>query len=162
MSVTNVRLVCLLPIVAYTYACRFWATVWYNLKCVLLQYYIWIIECIVRFKNTHRSELVQSIQSCGIHFQIGKGAKKMALEILLKILNGLFLMDLTWKICLKTYWMFWKESKCLNDFYFFFTKSKVIKLWRDCYQFYAIMKNINPPKGDIQSFHERTKQWVNA
>jgi len=24
------------------------------------------------------------------------------------------------------------------------------------------MKNIKAPKGDIQYFHERTKQWVNA
>jgi len=24
------------------------------------------------------------------------------------------------------------------------------------------MKNIKPPTGDIQSFQERTKQWVNA
>jgi hypothetical protein len=45
----------------------------------------------------------------------------------------------------------------LERFLFFLTKSKVIKLWRDFYQFYAIMKNINPPKGDIQSFHERKK-----
>jgi hypothetical protein len=54
----------------------FLSHVWYNLKCFLLQYYIWIIQCIVRFKNTHRSELVQSIQSCGIHFQIWEGRKK--------------------------------------------------------------------------------------
>jgi len=44
ISVTNVRLVCLLPIVAYTYVCRFWPTCWYNLKCFLFQYYIWIIQ----------------------------------------------------------------------------------------------------------------------
>jgi hypothetical protein len=40
---------------------------------VLFQYYI---QRIRRVKNTHRSELVQSIQSCGIHFQIWEGRKK--------------------------------------------------------------------------------------
>ena len=119
MSVTNIRLVCLLPIVTYTYVCRFWPTFWYNLNCFLLQYYIWIIQCIRRVKNTHRSELVQSIKVVEFISRFGKGAKKMVLEILLKILNGLFLMDLIWKICLKTNRMFWKESKYLNDFLFF-------------------------------------------
>jgi len=51
------------------------------------------IQRIRRVKNTHRSELVQSIQSCGNHFQIWEGRKKDGFEDLKKniewtILNG--------------------------------------------------------------------------
>ena len=39
----------------------------------MLQYYL---QRIRRVKNTHRPELVQSIQSCGIHFQMWEGRKR--------------------------------------------------------------------------------------
>ena len=41
---------------------------------VFFQYYIWIIQ--YNASVVLRSELVQSIQSCGIHFQIWEGRKK--------------------------------------------------------------------------------------
>ena len=51
------------------------------------------IQRIRRVTNTHRSELVQSIQSCGNHFQIWEGRKKDGFEDSFKnvewtILNG--------------------------------------------------------------------------
>lgn len=59
-------------------------------------------------KNWHRSELVHNIQSCRIHFQIWKGRKKMALDILSKILHGLTGSNMK-KKCLKIYRIFWTE-----------------------------------------------------
>jgi hypothetical protein len=122
----------------------------------LLQYYIWIIECIVRFKNTHRSELVQSIQSCGIHFQIWEGRKTDGFGDSFKNIEWTILNGSNMTHMLKDLLDVLEGKYMLERFLIFLTKSKVIKLWRDCYQFYAIMKNLNPPKGDIHSF-----QWVN-
>jgi hypothetical protein len=49
-----------------------------------------------------------------------------------------------------------ERKAMLERFLIFLAKIKVIKLWRDFYQFYAIMKNIKSPKCSNHSRTEKT------